>query len=108
MFGRMQFLPIKYFDTEGFIEEMMNGQKVIKVFCHEEESKADFERLNEKLFQESKKANRYANILGPILNNIGNILYVLVAVTGGLLLISQAPNLSISGKAISISISSSV
>lgn len=90
--------------TEGFIEEMMNGQKVIKVFCHEEESKADFDHLNETLFEESRKANRYANILGPILNNIGNVLYVLVAITGGLLLICQAPNLSFSGMAISISI----
>ena len=90
--------------TEGFIEEMMNGQKVIKVFCHEEESKADFDRLNENLFEESRKANRYANILGPILNNIGNVLYVLVAITGGFLLITNAPNFSISGLAIGISI----
>ena len=90
--------------TEGFIEEMMNGQKVIKVFCHEEESKADFDRLNEELFEESRKANRYANILGPILNNIGNVLYVLVAIAGGLLLLSQAPNVSISGLPIGISI----
>ncbi len=90
--------------TEGFIEEMMNGQKVVKVFCHEEESKADFDRLNEALFEESRKANRYANILGPILNNIGNVLYVLVAITGGLLLITNTPNLSLSGLAIGISI----
>lgn len=90
--------------TEGFIEEMMNGQKVIKVFCHEEESKADFDRLNETLFEESRKANRYANILGPILNNIGNVLYVLVAIAGGLLLLADVPNLSISGLAIGISI----
>lgn len=90
--------------TEGFIEEMMNGQKVIKVFCHEEESKADFDRLNEELFEESRKANRYANILGPILNNIGNVLYVLVAIAGGLLLLSHAPNVSISGLPIGISI----
>lgn len=89
---------------EGFIEEMMNGQKVIKVFCHEEESKADFDRLNEELFKESEKANKYANILGPLLNNIGNILYVIVAVLGGLLMIFNAPNLSLSGMAISISI----
>ena len=90
--------------TEGFIEEMMNGQKVIKVFCHEEESKADFDRLNEELFEESRKANRYANILGPILNNIGNVLYVLVAIAGGFLLLSHAPNVSISGLPIGISI----
>ena len=76
--------------AEGFIEEMMNGQKVIKVFCHEEESKAAFDALNDALFEESEKANRYANTLGPILNNIGNVLYVLVAVTGGALLLAGA------------------
>ena len=90
--------------VEGFIEEMMNGQKVIKVFCHEEESKADFDRLNDQLYEESRQANRYANILGPILNNIGNVLYVVVAAAGGLLLLSRVPNLSISGMAVSISI----
>jgi len=89
---------------EGFVEEMMNGQKVIKVFCHEEESKADFDRINEALFNDSKSANRYANILGPILNNIGNILYVIVAFTGGALLVSGIPNLSISGLTLGISI----
>ena len=90
--------------VEGFIEEMMNGQKVIKVFCHEEESKADFDRLNDQLYEDSRQANRYANILGPILNNIGNVLYVVVAAAGGLLLLSRVPNLSISGMAVSISI----
>ena len=62
--------------VEGYIEEMMNGQKVVKVFCHEEESKADFDALNEELFGVSERANKYANTLGPILNNIGNLLYV--------------------------------
>lgn len=89
---------------EGFTEEMMNGQKVIKVFCHEDESKADFDKLNEALFNDARAANRYANILGPILNNIGNILYVMVALTGGILLITDAPNLSVSGLAMGISI----
>jgi len=89
---------------EGFIEEMMNGQKVIKVFCHENESKADFDRINESLFNDAKAANQYANILGPILNNIGNVLYVIVAITGGILLITDVPNLSISGLAMGISI----
>ena len=65
----------------------MSGMKVVKVFCHEEESEADFDRINEELFRESEKANKYANTLGPILNNIGNVLYVIVAVAGGLLLI---------------------
>ncbi len=89
---------------EGFIEEMMHGQKVIKVFCHEDESKADFDKINESLFNDARAANRYANILAPILNNIGNILYVIVAITGGTLLITNAPNLSISGLSMGISI----
>lgn len=90
--------------VEGFAEEMMNGQKVIKVFCHEEESKADFDKLNDTLFAEAERANKYANTLGPILNNVGNVLYVIVAIVGGALLISGAPNVSISGLAIGISI----
>lgn len=90
--------------VEGFIEEMMNGQKVIKVFCHENESEADFKKLNEMLFEESEQANRYANILIPILNNIGNVLYVFVAVAGGILLLCNIPNISFSGLTISISI----
>lgn len=89
---------------EGFIEEMMNGQKVIKVFCHEEASKADFDRLNDQLFEESQRANRYANTLGPILNNIGNVLYVIVAIVGGALMVSGVPNFSVSGLALGISI----
>ncbi len=90
--------------VEGFIEEMMNGQKVVKVFCHEEESKADFDKLNGQLFSDARTANKYANILGPVLNNIGNVLYVVVAVSGGALLISGIPNVSISGLAMGISI----
>jgi ATP-binding cassette subfamily B multidrug efflux pump len=89
---------------EGFVEEMMNGQKVIKVFCHENEIKADFDKINESLYNDAKAANRYANILGPILNNIGNILYVFVAITGGILLVFDVPNISISGLAMGISI----
>ena len=89
---------------EGFVEEMMNGQKVIKVFCHEEESKKDFDRINDALFDEARKANRYANMLGPILNNIGNVLYVVIAFVGGVLLLFQVQNLSISGLALSISV----
>ena len=90
--------------VEGFAEEMMSGMKVVKVFCPEEESQADFDRINDELFRESEKANKYANTLGPILNNIGNVLYVVVTVVGGLLLIGGAKNLSISGMAFSISI----
>ena len=90
--------------VEGFVEEIMNGEKVVKVFCQERETEADFDKLNEELFSVAKQANRYANILGPVLNNMGNALYVLVAVTGGLLLLMKAPNFSISGLAFSISI----
>ena len=90
--------------TEGFIEEMMNGQKVVKVFCHEQKAKAAFDEINDTLFSDAEKANRYANILMPILLNIGNVLYVTVALVGGLLLLSGAPNVSISGMAFGISI----
>lgn len=90
--------------VEGFVEEIMNGQKVVQVFCHERESEADFDCLNEELFHDAENANKFANILMPVLGNIGNILYVAVALTGGILLLSKAPNLSISGMAIGISI----
>lgn len=90
--------------VEGFAEEIMNGQKVVKVFCHEERAQADFDKLNNALFEDSNRANKYANTLGPLLYNIGNILYVVVAILGGLLLINNAPNLSIAGAAMSISI----
>ena len=82
---------------EGFVEEIMNGQKVVQVFCHEEESKKDFDRLNEQLFKDAESANRFANILMPILNNIGNVLYVAVAIAGGILMILEIPNLSLAG-----------
>lgn len=75
--------------VDGYIEEMMNGQKVVKVFCYEERSKQKFDELNEELFQSSKKANSYANTLMPCIMNIGNIGYVLVAVIGGILAVNQ-------------------
>lgn len=89
---------------EGFVEELMNGQKVVKVFCHEQETEHDFDVLNDQLYDDSQKANNYANTLMPILNNMGNVLYAIVAMVGGLLLLSGAPNLSLSGAALSISI----
>lgn len=82
---------------EGFVEEIMSGQKVVQVFCHEEESKRDFVKLNEKLFQDGEKANQYGNVLMPILNNLGNLMYVLLAVLGGTLVILHAPNISLTG-----------
>ena len=81
---------------EAFVEEMMTGQKVVKVFCHEEESKKDFEVLNEKLNDDSYKANAYANMLGPIIHNIGNILYVLVAILGVIFVTFKVKNPSVS------------
>jgi len=82
---------------EGFIEEMMNGQKVIKVFNHEEESKEAFVKCNDELFENSEKANKYGNILMPALGNIGNLMYVLIAVVGGLLVTVGATNISLTG-----------
>lgn len=90
--------------VEGYIEEMMIGQRVIKVFSHEAESKRKFNELNEKLFVTSDKASKFANILPPIINNIGNILYVIVAISGGLLLLNNVENISISGLPLTIAI----
>ena len=90
--------------TEGYVQEMMNGQKVVKVFCHEKKSKEEFKNLNQQLFEDSSRAHAYANCLGPINMNIGNMLYVLVATAGGLFLASSFDNFSISGMAFQISI----
>lgn len=91
--------------TEGYIEEMMSGQKVVKVFNHEEESCKDFDRINGELFKEASKANSFANILMPIMGNIGNILYVFLAFVGGLLILSpNVHNLSLSGQALTVAV----
>lgn len=90
--------------AEGYIEEIMNGQKVVQVFCHERECEEAFDLINEKLFSDSESANKFANMLMPVLNNIGNVLYVTVALTGGILLLMKVPNISLSGMAIGISI----
>ncbi len=90
--------------TEGFIQEMMNGQKVVKVFCHEDEAIEAFDRINDSLRDDSAKAHAFANILGPIIANIGNVLYVTLALVGGVLLVTGVPNLSLSGKVFSISV----
>ena len=84
-------------EEEGFIQEMMQGQKVVKVFCHEEQAKIDFDAKNEQLASDATKAHTFANVLMPIMNNLGNILYVLVAFIGGLLAVISVPNLSLSG-----------
>ena len=90
--------------TEGYIQEMMNGQKIVKVFSREDESIEAFDRLNEELFSNTFRANSYANSLGPIIANIGNIMYVLLAFAGGLFLTLGVPNLSLSGMALDITI----
>jgi len=80
---------------EGFIQEMMSGQKVVKVFSREEHVKKDFGKINDELFRTSYKANAFANMLGPIIMNIGNILYVIVATVGGVFILSGINNVSI-------------
>ena len=82
---------------EGFIEEMMSGQKVIKVFTHEDETREEFDFLNEQLRSDGERANTAGNVLMPILHNVGNLLYVLIAFAGGALVILGASNLSLHG-----------
>lgn len=84
-------------DVNGYIEEMINGQKVVKVFCHEDEAKAVFDQKNEALCDSMTTANTYANILMPIMGNMGNILYVLLALVGGSLAIAGVTNISLTG-----------
>ena len=90
--------------TEGYIQELMTGQKVVKVFCHEKQSIDDFDRINDMLCEDSYKAHAYANAMGPIFNNIGNILYVVVALVGGVLILLNVKNVSFSGMALDITI----
>lgn len=91
-------------NQEGYVQETMNGQKVVKVFCHEKECVEEFEKLNNELYESNKKSHAYANALAPILMNIGNVLYVIIALVGGIFLVSGTPNLAISGLAFSIDI----
>ena len=83
--------------AEGYIEEMMHGQKVVKVFNHEDKAKSDFDDVNNQLFTDARNANTYANILMPILGNIGNIMYVLNAFIGGLIIAYEGVNVGLSG-----------
>lgn len=78
--------------ANGFIEEMMNGQKVVKVFCHEQQSKEDFAKINNELCDTTTKANIYANILMPIMGNLGYLQYILIAIVGGAIAISTNGN----------------
>ena len=83
--------------VNSFIEEMINGQKVVKVFCHEDENKAEFDKRNEDLCHNMTTANTYGNIVGPIMNNMGYILYVALAILGGVLAIKGVTNLTLFG-----------
>ena len=83
--------------VNGFIEEMIGGQKVVKVFCHEEQNQKDFDALNNEFCENATKANTYANIMMPIMGNLGHLQYVLVAIVGGLLAIAAVPNLTLTG-----------
>ena len=91
-------------NLEGFAQEMMNGQKVIKVFSHEKKCIDDFKNANSSLFNDSYKAHAFASTLGPIIMNIGNVFYVLIAVIGGILISLNVKNISLSGSALGISI----
>ena len=90
--------------AEGYVQEMMNGQKVIKVFCHERQSIDDFDKVNDALYNDSYRANAYANTLGPIIGNIGNVLYVVLALVGGVFLLTGVRNFSLSGMAFDVTI----
>ena len=72
----------------GYVEEMINGQKVVKVFCHEKQAAEDFDKKNGELCQNATQAHIFANIMGPVMANLGNLQYVLVAVFGGYLAVS--------------------
>lgn len=91
-------------DCEGFMEESINGGKVIKVFNHERAARAEFDRVNQALFDASCKANQYSNTLMPILNNVSYLIYIIVAACGGLFLEKQVPNLSLSGLPFSLAV----
>ena len=85
--------------VNGYIEEMMDGQKVVKVFCHEEESLKGFRTLNQELFESAYSANKFANIMGPINAQLGNMSYVLCSITGGALALSGITGLTLGGLA---------
>lgn len=85
--------------VNGYIEEMMEGQKVVKVFCHEEESKKQFQELNEELFASANNANKFANMLGPVNLQLGNLSYVVCAMVGGVLALNKVGGFTLGGLA---------
>ena len=94
--------------VDGYIEESMHGQKVIKVFCHEEQAKKDFDEKNDRLCKHATAANSYANILMPVLQNIGNILYVIIAIVGALMIALGGHNIGISSLLVKLGIGEEV
>ena len=84
-------------DVNGYIEEMINGQKVVKVFCHEQKAIEEFDRRNDELCRNATAANKFANILGPVNNNLGHLLYVLLAVVGAAMGLAGLPNVGLAG-----------
>lgn len=94
-------------NVNGYIEEMVNGQKVVKVFCHEQKSKQEFDELNEKLCESATSANTFANILMPIMGNLGNLLYVVIAIAGGALALWGFGGLTLGGIAAFLQLSRS-
>ena len=93
---------------EGYVEESMNGQKVIKVFTHEEESEKAFDKINGELVDDATKANTYANILGPMMNNLGHLLYIVLALVGTVLAVANLPawmkSFSITGTTLNLAV----
>ncbi len=103
--GKIAGMSGKYFvrqqeslgDLNGYIEELINGQKVVKVFCHEEKAKEAFDRKNDELCNDATMANKYVNVLMPMMNNMGYLLYIILAVIGGIMGISGTMNISLTG-----------
>ena len=103
--GKIAGMSGKYFvrqqeslgDLNGYIEELINGQKVVKVFCHEEKAKETFDRKNDELCNDATMANKYVNVLMPMMNNMGYLLYIILAVIGGIMGISGTMNISLTG-----------
>ena len=82
-------------NVTGYVEEQMNGQRVVKVFNHEQRSEEDFDKLNEKLYESSSRAHTFASVMGPIMGNIGNLFFVLTAILGGILMVEQIGGITI-------------
>ena len=94
-------------DVNGYIEEIITGQKVVQVFCREDKTKDEFDKKNEELFENAYKANKYVNIIGPVNNNLGHLQYVLIAILGGVLAVSGIGGLTMGAVASFLQLSKS-